>query len=420
MSKVKHSPVAVTGIGLLTANGADCAENWRRLAAGESGIAPITRFDVTELSTRFGGCVPDIFGKAQGIVDRHIAYAMHVAREAIDQSRISLDGAFGGPLFLAVPGAEHEWPQLVKLREEFQLADGAFADSSQFSRYPDSVYYGHSDPRVGLEVRRMLGCTGVPIITFTACASGASAIQFAVEAIRFGETERALAVGSEASLSPELITRFSLLSALSRRNDDPAGASRPFSKLRDGFVIAEGAAAMVLESVESARQRGAEILALVSGCGEAADTFHRTRSSPDGSSIIKCMQAAIDDAGLSPDDIGYINCHGTSTPENDKMEGKGIAALFGNRAHSLPISSNKSMIGHTLTAAGVVEAVISVKTILEQQLPPTINYEVPDPELNFDVVPEAGRKATVHHILSNSFGFGGQNVSLLLSDTSLL
>jgi 3-oxoacyl-[acyl-carrier-protein] synthase II len=248
----------------------------------------------------------------------------------------------------------------------------------------------------------------------TACASGASAIQLGVEAIRRGETDAALCIGTDGSINPEALIRFSLLSALSTANDDPQAAAKPFSKNRDGFVMAEGAAALVLESYERATARGARILGVVEGCGEMADSFHRTRSSPDGKPIIGCIRNAIADAGLTPDDIDYVNPHGTGTPENDKMEYLGVAAVFGERAKSLPVSSNKSMVGHTLSAAGAVEAVFSLLTLEHQRLPPTINYQVPDPAIPLDVVANAARDARVRHVLSNSFGFGGQNVSLVL------
>src|SRR5205807_6803912 len=211
------------------------------------------------------------------------------------------------------------------------------------------------------------------------------------------------------------LPRFSLLSALSTSNDPPQGASRPFSKDRDGFVMAEGAGALVLERLEAAQARGAKILGVLEGCGEMADSFHRTRSSPDGKPIIGCVRNAIADAGLTPEDIDYVNPHGTGTPENDKMEGLAATAVFGERAKSLPISSNKSMIGHTLSAAGAVEAVITLLTLDHQVLPPTINYRVPDPALQLDVVPNVARQAKVRHALSNSFGFGGQNVSLVMA-----
>jgi 3-oxoacyl-[acyl-carrier-protein] synthase II len=259
------------------------------------------------------------------------------------------------------------------------------------------------------------GTKGSPISVSTACASGASAIQLGVEAIRRGEAEAALCIGTDGSVNAECLIRFSLLSALSTANDPPHAAAKPFSKNRDGFVMAEGAAALVLESYDSAVARGAKILGVLAGCGEMADSFHRTRSSPDGKAIIGCIRNAIEDAGLTPDDIDYINPHGTGTPENDKMEYLGVSSVFGERAKSIPISSNKSMIGHTLSAAGTVETVFTLLTLEHQRLPPTINYKVPDPAIPLDVVPNVARDAKVRHALSNSFGFGGQNVSLVMS-----
>jgi 3-oxoacyl-[acyl-carrier-protein] synthase II len=259
------------------------------------------------------------------------------------------------------------------------------------------------------------GTKGSPISVSTACASGASAIQLGVEAIRRGEAEAALCIGTDGSVNAESLIRFSLLSALSTANDPPQAAAKPFSKNRDGFVMAEGAAALVLENYESAVARGAKILGVLAGCGEMADSFHRTRSSPDGKAIIGCIRNAIADAGLTADDIDYINPHGTGTPENDKMEYLGVSSVFGERAKSIPISSNKSMIGHTLSAAGTVESVFTLLTLEHQRLPPTINYRVPDPAIPLDVVPNTARDAKVRHALSNSFGFGGQNVSLVMS-----
>jgi 3-oxoacyl-[acyl-carrier-protein] synthase II len=259
------------------------------------------------------------------------------------------------------------------------------------------------------------GTKGSPISLSTACASGATAIQLGVEAIRRGETEAALCVGTEGSVNPEALVRFSLLSALSTQNDPPQGASKPFSKNRDGFVMAEGAGALVLESYEAAIARGAPILGVVAGCGELTDTFHRTRSSPDGKPIIGCIQKTLADAGMTPDDVDHINAHGTSTPENDKMEYLGVSAVFGERAKQIPVSSNKSMVGHTISAAGAVEAIISLLTLEHQRIPPTINYDNPDPAIPFDVVGNAARDQRVTAVMSNSFGFGGQNASLILT-----
>jgi 3-oxoacyl-[acyl-carrier-protein] synthase II len=216
-------------------------------------------------------------------------------------------------------------------------------------------------------------------------------------------------------VNPETLIRFSLLSALSTSNEPPSEAAKPFAKNRDGFVMAEGAGALVLESLEAATARGAKILGVIEGCGDRADSFHRTRSSPDGKPIIACIREAIADAGLEPDDIDYINAHGTGTPENDKMECQCVMAVLGERAQSVPLSSNKSMIGHTLSAAGAVEAVFTLLTLEHQRIPPTINYKIPDPAIPLDVVPNVARDARMRHALSNSFGFGGQNASLVLA-----
>jgi 3-oxoacyl-[acyl-carrier-protein] synthase II len=268
---------------------------------------------------------------------------------------------------------------------------------------------------VGYNLAEKYGTQGSPISLSTACASGASAIQLGLEAIRRGETQAALCVATDGSINPESLVRFSLLSALSTHNEPPEGASKPFSKNRDGFVMAEGAGALVLESFESAKSRGAPILGVVEGCGELADSFHRTRSSPDGKPIIGCLRNAIADAGLEPHDIDYINAHGTGTPENDKMECLAVTAVMGEHTNKIAISSNKSMIGHTLSAAGAVEAIFTLLTLDQQRIPPTINYAIPDPTITLDVVPNVARDAKVSHAISNSFGFGGQNVSLVLA-----
>ena len=222
-------------------------------------------------------------------------------------------------------------------------------------------------------------------------------------------------MGTDASVNPEALIRFSLLSALSTQNDMPEAAAKPFAKNRDGFVMAEGAGALVLESLAAAQARGARILGVIEGCGEMADSFHRTRSSPDGKPIIGAMRHALADAGREPDEIDYINPHGTGTPENDKMEHLGVATVFGDRAGRIPISSNKSMIGHTLSAAGTIETIFTLLTLEHQRIPPTINYLMPDPAIPLDVVPNVARDQRVTCALSNSFGFGGQNVSLLMS-----
>ena len=409
--------VVVTGTGIITSLGQGQTENWHALTHGVSGIHQITRFPIGALRTTIAGTV-DFIPVAEPSAP---AYAQRLAElvveEALAESAIGHPGDFPGPLFMALPPVEMEWPQRRALAAATAVNDGLSyndliraADQGHFEPWFERFLFGS----VGEELASRFGTKGSPVATSTACASGGTAIQLGVEAIRRGECEAALVVGTDASVNPESLIRFSLLSALSTRNDIPAAAARPFSKDRDGFVMAEGAGALVLESLARARARGAVILGVVEGCGEAADGFHRTRSSPDGKPIVACMTRALADAGVAPDAVGYVNAHGTGTPENDKMEWVGISAVFGERAGSLPVSSNKSMIGHTLTAAGTIEAIFTLYTMRYGLLPPTINYAIPDPALPIDCVPNIARPAKVSHAISNSFGFGGQNVCVVL------
>src|SRR5436190_14302669 len=411
--------VVVTGYGVVTSLGAGKQDNWAKLTAGQSGIREITRFATDGLKTRIAGTVDFVsVGPTLNAPALSQHFAELAADEAIAQSGIGRIGDFPGPLFLGVAPVEIEWQQ----RHEVAVASGAnealsysdltrAGESGRFESYYERFLFGS----VADGLAEKFGTKGAPISLSTACATGASAIQLGVEAIRRGETDAALCIGTDGSVNAESLIRFSLLSALSASNDPPAAAAKPFSKNRDGFVMAEGAAALVLESYAAATARGAKILGVLAGCGEMADSFHRTRSSPDGKAIIGCIRNAIADAGLTPDDIDYINPHGTGTPENDKMEYLGVSSVFGERARSIPISSNKSMVGHTLSAAGTVEAVFTLLTLQHQRLPPTINYKVPDPAIPLDVVPNTARDAKVRYALSNSFGFGGQNVSLVMS-----
>jgi 3-oxoacyl-[acyl-carrier-protein] synthase II len=410
--------VAVTGMGVVTSLGIGMADNWRKLAAGESGIHAITRFATEGLKTRIAGTIDFVQIEQFSSPELSERLAEMVAEQATADAGIGARGDFPGPLFLAVPPIELEWPQRQALADASGGNDTITnqhllrgADTGPFDSFYKRFLFGS----VADTLAERFGTKGSPISLSTACASGASAIQLGVEAIRRGEAEAALCIGTDGSINPESLVRFSLLSALSTANDPPQAAAKPFSKNRDGFVMAEGAAALVLESLEHAVGRGAKLFGVIEGCGEMADSFHRTRSSPDGRPIIGCIRNAIADAGLTADDIDYVNPHGTGTPENDKMEGLATSAVFGERARRLPISSNKSMIGHTLSAAGAVEAVITLMTLDRQILPPTINYQVPDPALQLDVVPNVARAARVRHALSNSFGFGGQNVSLVLA-----
>src|ERR1700688_1311401 len=412
--KMGRPIVVVTGLGVVTSLGAGKTDNWAKLTAGESGIRAMTRFPTDGLKTRIAGTI-DYLPPQQTAAALTESFAELAAEEAITESGIGEHGNFPGPLFLAVPPIEMEWPQRLEIGAKSGANDKiTYTDmlrvSAQFPAYHRRFLLGS----VADHLADKFGTHGSPISLSTACASGASAIQLGVEAIRRGETDAALCIGTDGSINPEALIRFSLLSALSTSNDVPQAAAKPFSKNRDGFIMAEGAAALVLESYESAKARGAKILGVLEGCGEMTDAFHRTRSSPDGKPIIGCIANAISDAGLTPNDIDYVNAHGTSTPENDKMEYLGCATVFGERMKSLPISSNKSMIGHTLSAAGAVEAVFSILTLQHQRIPPTINYAMPDPAIPLDVVPNKARDARMRHAISNSFGFGGQTVSLVM------
>ena len=407
--------VVVTGMGALTSLGQGKKDNWAALTAGKSGIHRINRFPTDGLNTTIAGTVD--FMDPEEVSAPGISYAMadSTAEEALTEAGFGKDG-FPGPLFFAAPPVELEWQHRFELMAEKPDAEPGYkqllaaAQASRHERMHALVQLG----TIAFRLAEKYGTKGLPISLSTACASGATAIQQGVEAIRRGDTGAALCVASDGSVTAEGLIRFSLLSALTTQNEKPERASKPFSKDRDGFVMSEGSAALVLESLEHAVARGATILGVLKGVGEKADSFHRTRSSPDGKPVITAIKLGLEDAGVSIDDIDYINAHGTSTPENDRMEYNSLRAVFGERVHSIPISSNKSMIGHTLTAGGAVEAVFSFLTMREGVIPPTINYDNPDPDIPLDVVPNVKREATVKTILSNSFGFGGQNACLVL------
>jgi 3-oxoacyl-[acyl-carrier-protein] synthase II len=409
--------VAVTGMGIVTSLGQGKAENWTRLTAGESGIHTITRFPTHGLRTTIAGTVDFLFEGDVSAPELSEKLAMLAADEAVSQSGLGAKNHFPGALFMAVPPVEMEWPQKQQLASgssDSEITYGSLLEQAATRAYKP-MHELFSFAGVANHIADRFGTEGSPISLSTACSSGATAIQMGVEAIRRGEATAALCIGTDGSVHAEALIRFSLLSALSTQNEVPEAAAKPFSKNRDGFIMGEGSGALVLEDYDHAVARGATILGIVAGCGERGDGFHRTRSSPDGKPAILAMQDAIDDAGLTPDAIDYVNAHGTSTPENDKMEAMSCSAVFGARMAQLPISSNKSMVGHTLTAAGAVEAVFSLMTIANGRIPPTINYQLPDPVIALDVVPNVARDAKVRHVISNSFGFGGQNTCLVFS-----
>jgi len=409
--------VAITGAGVVSSLGQGKQDNWEALTSGRSGIHEITRFPTDSLKTRFSGTVDFLPESNVGSSALSEALARLAGEEALAQSGLSVSD-FGGPLFLAAPPVELDWKSRFALdasvKDEGPASYQLLLEACRRARQ-DELFKTTQFGYIAERLSEIFGTRGLPVTLSTACASGATAIQLGVEAIRRGESDRVLSIGTDGSVSAESLIRFSLLSALSTQNDKPEKASKPFSKDRDGFAMAEGSGALVMESLESAIARGAKVLGILAGCGEKADDFHRTRSKPDASPAIGTVRAALADAGLTEDQLSYVNAHGTSTPENDKMEYLALSTVFGERLSSIPVSSNKSMIGHTLTAAGAIEAVFSLLTIETGTLPPTINYDHADPAIPLDVVPNVKRDAQVSTVISNSFGFGGQNTSLVLT-----
>ena len=404
--------VVVTGLGAVTSLGRGLKENWDALTSGKSGIRKIKRFSTEGLNTNVAGTVD--FMEPDEISAPGISYAMADAttEEALAMSGFGKSG-FPGPLFFAAPPVELEWQHRFTILDESESQSNGYermlsgARAKKYDKMHEMVQLG----TIAFKLAEKFGTRGLPISLSTACASGATAIQQGVEALRRGDSEAALCVASDGSVTAEGLIRFSLLSALTTANENPGKASKPFSKDRDGFVMSEGSAALVLETLEHATSRGAEIIGVIRGVGEKADSFHRTRSSPDGAPVITAIRAGLDDSDMEC--VDYINAHGTSTPENDRMEYNSLKAVFGDVIHQIPISSNKSMIGHTLTAGGAVEAVFSFLTMREGVIPPTINYDNPDPDIPLDVVPNVKRDADIASVLSNSFGFGGQNACLV-------
>ncbi len=406
--------IAITGLGVVTSLGQGVEDNWNALISGTSGIREVKRFSTDGLNTRIAGTVD--FMKPEEISAPGISFAMadSTAEEALAMAGFGHDG-FPGPLYFAAPPVELEWQHRFELLENSNSGEVGYERlmSSAREHKQENMHKLIQLGTIAFRLAEKYNTRGLPISLSTACASGATAIQQGIEALRRGDSEAALCVASDGSVTAEGLIRFSLLSALTTQNEKPEKASKPFSKDRDGFVMSEGSAALVLETLEHAENRGAKVLGVIRGVGEKADSFHRTRSSPDGAPVITAISSAIEDAGVTTDDIGYINAHGTSTPENDRMEYNSLHAVFGDKIHQTPISSNKSMIGHTLTAGGAVEAVFSFQTMLTSTIPPTINYDNPDPDIPLDVVPNVKRDGEVKNILSNSFGFGGQNACLV-------
>ncbi|NTX41208.1 beta-ketoacyl-ACP synthase II [Myxococcus sp. CA051A] len=413
---MSHRRVVITGTGLISALGTGTEKNWQALLAGTSGISLVTRFDPKKIDTRIAGEVKDF--EPEKFIDRrevrrmdlYAQYAMAAAAMAVEESGLPVG-----------PDVPHGYtPERVGVI----VGSGIGGISSLEEQHRKGLEKGFDrlspffiiqmivNMAPGL-ISMRYNCKGPNWAPVSACATSAHAIGEAWKSIKLGETDAAIAGGAEAAITPLGLGGFSVMKALSTRNDDPAAASRPFDKDRDGFVMGEGAGMLILEELEAAKKRGARILAELVGYGANSDAYHVTQPAPEGEGAARCMRLALQSAGMNPEQVGYINAHGTSTPFNDANETKAIKAVFGDHARKVAVSSTKSMTGHMLGAAGGYEGVVSALALSRNILPPTINQTSPDPECDLDYVPNAAREAKVDAVMSNSFGFGGTNAVLL-------
>ncbi|HMM43039.1 MAG TPA: beta-ketoacyl-ACP synthase II [Thermomicrobiales bacterium] len=404
-------PVVVTGVGCVCPVGIGASESWARIVAGDGGVVEIARFDASGFPVRIAAQVPGFSGdrwfppKEARRTDRYIQLAAAATDEAVAQARLEITAANSERVGVVIGTA-------MGGMETLESGFATLASRGPGRVSPFFVPMMLADMASGI-VSIRLGARGPNLATVSACASGAHAIGESAAMIARGDADIVVAGGAEAAITPAGVAGFAAAGALSTRNDDPAHASRPFDRERDGFVLGEGAGILVLESLSSARARGANVLAIVAGYGATADASHIVQPGPGGEGAARAMRLAIERAGLIPADVSYINAHGTSTKLNDAFETLSIRAVFGDSPP--PTSSTKGATGHLLGAAGAVEAVFAVLALQSQTMPPTINYEIPDPECDLDYVPNEARPAELRHIVSNSLGFGGHNVSLVFS-----
>lgn len=403
--------VVITGLGWVTSLGQDVDQVFNDLVAGTSGIGMISRFNVADFSTKIGGQVrdwthPNLDRREAKRLDRFAQFALNAAIDAVKDAGLDFEREnswrVGSVIGSGVGGIEEFAAGHRKLLEKGPDRVSPFMVPRLMCNAGSgnvSIYYGVKGPNSAVA---------------TACASGAHAIGYAADAIRHDTAEIMITGGSEAALTPVGLACFIALKALSRRNDDPTAASRPFDEDRDGFILAEGAGIVVLEEYEHAKARGAKIYGELMGYGQSADGTHITAPDEHGRGAARAMQAALEDAGLNPEQIGYINAHGTSTGLGDVSETRAVKLLFKDQAGKVPISSTKSMTGHMLGASGGVEAIITAMTLQSGSIPPTINLDHPDEECDLDYVPNTARQADIKYAMTNSFGFGGHNVSLII------
>ncbi|MER3400167.1 MAG: beta-ketoacyl-[acyl-carrier-protein] synthase II [Thermoflexus sp.] len=403
--------VVVTGMGAITPLGNDVETFWQNVVAGRSGVGPITLFDASALKTRIAaevkGFDPEAwFGRKEARrMDRYAQFALAATQQALQDARLDpghVDRERVGVILgtgIGGIGALVQGVETLMTRGPDRIS-------------PFMVPMMLADTAPGL-IAIAYGFRGPNMAVITACASGTNAIGEAMHLIRRGDADVVIAGGAEAAILPISVAAFNVMGAISTRNEEPERASRPFDRTRDGFVMGEGAGILVLERLEHAQARGARIYAEVVGYGASADAYHITAPLENGEGAALAMRRALADAGLSPREVDYINAHGTGTPLNDKSETQAIKAVFGEAAYDVPISSTKSMIGHLLGAAGAVEAIVCIRAITDGVIPPTINYEHPDPECDLDYVPNTARRRPVRVAMSNSFGFGGHNACVI-------
>ncbi len=409
----KRRRIVVTGMGAISPVGLDLCSSWEAIVVGTSGVMPISRFDPKGYQTTFAAEVKDFdpfarMGRKDARrTDRYTHFAVVAALEALDQAGITISDENADRVGVLM-GSGMGGAETLDAGMETVLTEGP----GRLSPFFMPMFLGNMASGT---VAIVTGAKGPNFAPISACASSAHAIGEAAEIIRRGDADVMIAGGSEAPIARMVVAGFNAMGALSTRNDEPVAASRPFDAERDGFVLGEGGAALILESAEHAAGRGARILAELTGYATTDDANHMVQPAPGGSGAAKAMSLALDRAGLAPRDIGYINAHGTSTPLNEKFETQSIKAAFGDYAFHLPVSSTKSMTGHLLGAAGALEAAFAISAMNAGILPPTINQTATDPDCDLDYVPNVARVAVLDHVMSNSMGFGGHNVSLIFS-----
>ena len=403
--------VVITGMGTINPLGHDVATTWRQTAVGQSGIGPITQFDAREYKTQFAGEVKEfdpteLFGRKEARrMDRVTQFALAAAGQALANAQLTISDANRQRIGVMMGSGMGIMQPIIE-------SQGVLQERGAGRVSPFFVPMMLADTPAAL-ISIQFGLCGPNLALFTACASGNNALGEAARQVQYGVADVMLAGGSEACILPLAMAGFGVMGAISTRNDAPMGASRPFDMTRDGFVVSEGSAVLVLEALDHALARGAAIYGELAGYGTSADAYHISMPAEDGAGAAQAMRLALADAGLQPAAVDYINAHGTSTPLNDKSETAAIKQVFGDAAYTVPVSSTKSIHGHLLGATGALEAILCLQALREGLIPPTINYQTPDPDCDLDYVPNQARTADLQVAMSNTFGLGGHNATLV-------